>query len=91
MHYLIDCEGKIIYYSRIVICLKPAHDVAQFLQVGCGKVIVVAVTALHIFVYPVKVEGDCVQQLDLHKRNIAVTTSLSVKSLAMSFLLTEEM
>lgn len=83
MHYLIDCEGKIIYYSRTVICLKPAHDVAQFLQVGCGKVIVVAVTALHIFVYPVKVEGDCVQQLDLHthKRNITVITSLAMSSL----------
>lgn len=29
---------------------------------------IVAVAALNIFIYPVEVEGDCVQQLDLHKQ-----------------------
>lgn len=43
----------------------PAHDVAEFLQVARGEIIVVAIAALDIFVYSVEVEGDRVQQLDL--------------------------
>lgn len=53
----------------------PAHDVAQLLQVGCGEVVIVAVAALHVFVYPMEVEGDCVQQLDLHTGNIRFNCS----------------
>ena len=51
-------------YGRSV--CSPAHDVAQFLQVGGGEVVVVAVAALDVLVYSVQIEGNRVQQLDLH-------------------------
>lgn len=58
-----------------VAALTPAHDVAEFLQVGCGEVVIVAVAALHVLVYPVEVQGDGVQQLDLCKGDVLVTPS----------------
>lgn len=48
----------------------PAHDVAEFLQVARGEIIVVAITALDVFVYSVQVEGDRVQQLNLEHEKL---------------------
>lgn len=37
--------------------LIPAHDVAQFLQIGRGEVPVVPVAALDILIYTVQIQG----------------------------------
>lgn len=55
-------------WLREELMLIPAHDVAQFLQVGRGEVPVVPVTALDILIYTVQIQGVQVQKFLLKQK-----------------------
>ena len=58
-----------------IVFILPAHDVAQFLQVGRGKVPVVSVTPLDILLNAVQVHRVHVQKL-LLQQSCKTTTQI---------------